>query len=130
MLNQTNGLWYNCFFTAKKRRERRKRIAALAIFICLISVFTLSHFGFSKRLDETLEHWGKEQTLDDVVRAIRIYRPDIIVSRFHGKTRDGHGNHQAAGLLSIEAFRAVGDSNRFPHHFKDGLRQCQHQSHE
>jgi LmbE family N-acetylglucosaminyl deacetylase len=74
----------------------------------------VADFGFSKRLDETLEHWGKDVALADVVRAIRKVRPDVIVSRFHGGPRDGHGNHQAAGLLTREAFKLAADPNAFP----------------
>jgi LmbE family N-acetylglucosaminyl deacetylase len=74
----------------------------------------VADFGFSKRLDETLEHWGKDVALADVVRAIRKVRPDVIVSRFHGSPRDGHGNHQAAGLLTREAFKLAADPNAFP----------------
>jgi len=74
----------------------------------------VADFGFSKRLDETLEHWGKDVALADVVRAIRKVRPDVIVSRFHGGPRDGHGNHQAAGLLTREAFKIAADPNAFP----------------
>jgi LmbE family N-acetylglucosaminyl deacetylase len=85
----------------------------------------VTDFGFSKRMDETLEHWGKDTALGDVVRAVRLYRPDIIVSRFHGLPRDGHGNHQTAGLLSREVFRAAADPNRFPEHLKEGLRPWQ-----
>jgi LmbE family N-acetylglucosaminyl deacetylase len=82
-------------------------------------------FGFSKRLDETLEHWGKDAILADVVRAIRAYRPDVIISRFHGAARDGHGNHQAAGLLTREAFKLAADPQAFPEQLKDGLRAWQ-----
>ncbi len=78
----------------------------------------MADFGFSKRLDETLEHWGKENVLRDMVRAVRTYKPDIIISRFHGKARDGHGNHQAAGLLSLEVFKAAADPKLFP---EDGV---------
>src|SRR5215510_7727600 len=74
----------------------------------------VADFGFSKRLDETLEHWGKDVALADVVRAIRKVRPDVIVSRFHGSPRDGHGNHQAAGQLTREAFKLAADPNAFP----------------
>ncbi len=74
----------------------------------------MADFGFSKRLDETLEHWGKENVLRDMVRAVRTYKPDIIISRFHGKARDGHGNHQAAGLFSFEVFKAAADPKMFP----------------
>ncbi|MCS7156345.1 MAG: PIG-L family deacetylase [Blastocatellia bacterium] len=82
-------------------------------------------FGFSKRLDETLEKWGRETVLRDVVRVIRLYRPDIIISRFRGDPSDGHGNHQAAGVITREAFRAAADPNRFPEHFAEGLRPWQ-----
>ncbi len=74
----------------------------------------MADFGYSKRLGETLEHWGKENVLRDMVRAVRTYKPDIIISRFHGKARDGHGNHQAAGLLSFEVFKAAADPKVFP----------------
>ncbi len=82
-------------------------------------------FGFSKRLDETLEKWGRDTVLADVVRVIRLYRPDIIISRFQGNPQDGHGNHQTAGLMSQEGFRAAADPDRFPEHFREGLRPWQ-----
>jgi LmbE family N-acetylglucosaminyl deacetylase len=71
-------------------------------------------FGFSKRLDETFEHWNREELLRDAVRVVREYRPDIIIARFHGASRDGHGNHQAAGVIATEVFRAAADAKRFP----------------
>ena len=82
-------------------------------------------FGFSKRLDETLDHWGKEEILRDAVRVIRLYRPDVIVSRFQGTPRDGHGNHQAAGAVTEEAYAAAADPERFPEQLREGLRPWQ-----
>lgn len=82
-------------------------------------------FGFSKRLDETLEHWGKDEVLRDAVRVIRLYRPDVIVSRFQGTPADGHGNHQAAGVITQEAFTAAADPERFPEQLREGLRPWQ-----
>jgi LmbE family N-acetylglucosaminyl deacetylase len=79
-------------------------------------------FGFSKTADETFQKWqGHEIALADMVRVIRTFRPDVIVSRFGGTDRDGHGNHQASGILSREAFRAAADPNRFPEQIKEGL---------
>ncbi len=105
---------------------RTEELLAAGRYYGVDQMFTrVTDFGFSKRLDETLEHWGKEVVLRDVVHAIRKYRPDIIISRFHGKPRDGHGNHQTAGLMSAEAFRAAADPNAFPEHFKEGLRPWQ-----
>src|ERR671924_1303291 len=102
---------------------RTEELLAAGRYYGVDQMFTrVTDFGFSKRLDETLEHWGREVVLGDVVHAIRMYRPDIIVSRFHGKQRDGHGHHQAAGLMSIEAFQTAADPTRFPEHFQEGLR--------
>ncbi len=105
---------------------RTEELLAAGRYYGVDQMFTrVTDFGFSKRLDETLEHWGKELVLGDVVHAIRLYRPDVILSRFHGKPRDGHGNHQAAGLLSAEAFKAAADPNAFPEQLKKGLRTWQ-----
>ena len=82
-------------------------------------------FGYSKRLDETLEKWDKEMLLEDMVRLIRQYRPDVIISRYQGNRQDGHGHHQASGVVTLEAFRAAGDANRFPEHFEEGLHPWQ-----
>src|SRR5262245_7391121 len=105
---------------------RTEELLAAGRYYGVDQMFTrVTDFGFSKRLDETLEHWGKDVTLEDVVHAVRIYRPDVIIARFHGKPRDGHGNHQAAGLMALQAFKAAADPNRFPEHFKEGLRPWQ-----
>jgi LmbE family N-acetylglucosaminyl deacetylase len=71
-------------------------------------------FGYSKSLDETWEHWPRDSILKDVVRVVRRFRPQIIVSVFSGTPNDGHGQHQAAGWAALEAFAAAGDSTRFP----------------
>jgi LmbE family N-acetylglucosaminyl deacetylase len=70
-------------------------------------------FGYAKTLDETWEQWPRDTILKDVVRIVRRFRPQIIVSIFSGLPRDGHGQHQAAGWAAREAFAAAGDSTRF-----------------
>jgi LmbE family N-acetylglucosaminyl deacetylase len=67
-------------------------------------------FGFSKNLDDTWAHWPRDTILKDVVRVVRRFRPQIIVSIFSGTPRDGHGQHQAAAWAAIEAFRVAGDA--------------------
>ncbi len=86
---------------------------------------TVIDYGYSKRLDEALDKWGKDNVLRDVVRIIRMERPLVLVSRFQGNQRDGHGNHQTAGLITVEAFRAAGDPNRFPEQLKEKLQPWQ-----
>src|SRR4029450_1104146 len=105
---------------------RTEELLAAGRYYGVDQMFTrVTDFGFSKRLDETLAHWGREVVLGDVVHAIRLYRPDILISRYHGTPRDGHGHHQAAGLMSLEAFKAAADPNRFPEHLQEGLRPWQ-----
>ena len=82
----------------------------------------VADFGFSKNPEETFQQWkGHDVVLGDMVRVIRTFRPDVLVSRFGGTERDGHGNHQASGIISKEAFRAAADPNRFPEQIKEGL---------
>ena len=82
-------------------------------------------FGYSKRLDETLEKWDYQMLLEDMVRLIRLYRPDVVISRFQGNRQDGHGHHQVSGVVTLEAFRAAGDADRFPEHLSEGLQPWQ-----
>lgn len=70
-------------------------------------------FGYSKNVEETWKNWDREQILRDVVWHIRRLRPHVIIARFQGAPRDGHGHHQASGLLAREAFAAAADPERF-----------------
>ena len=64
-------------------------------------------FGYSKSSDETMQIWGHEAILADVVWVIRRFQPDVILLRFSGTPRDGHGHHQSSAILGKEAFGAV-----------------------
>ncbi len=86
----------------------------------------VADFGFSKSPDETFQKWGGHDTaLADVVRVIRTFRPDVLVARFSGTERDGHGHHQASSILAKEAFRAAADPKRFPEQISQGLEPWQ-----
>jgi len=71
-------------------------------------------FGFSKTADETFTKWPREKILADVVWNIRRFRPDVIVLRFSGTPRDGHGQHQVSAIVGREAFSAAADPSKFP----------------
>ena len=75
-------------------------------------------FGFTTSLPETLTDWGHDRILADVVWVIRQQRPDVIVLVFSGTAADGHGNHQAAGVLGKEAYEAAADPTKFPEQLK------------
>ena len=86
----------------------------------------VADFGFSKNPEETFQKWGGHDTaLADVVRVIRIFRPDVLVARFSGTERDGHGHHQASSILAKEAFRAAADPKRFPEQIAEGIQPWQ-----
>src|SRR6185312_15466849 len=68
-------------------------------------------FGFSKDYRETLNIWGKDDVLGDVVRVIRTFRPDVIINRFSTQPGNTHGHHTASAVLSTEAFKLAGDPN-------------------
>lgn len=71
-------------------------------------------FGYSKTLAETLRNWDRDAVVRDLVRIIREERPHLVLARFQGNPQDGHGHHQAAGLLARDAYRAAGDSALYP----------------
>ena len=82
-------------------------------------------YGFSKTRAEAAEKWTEQTPLADMVRAIRLYRPLVIISRFSGTPADGHGHHQLAGYLTPIAFKAAADPNQFPEQLKEGLHPWQ-----
>ena len=79
-------------------------------------------FGFSKTLDETLQHWPMDSILEDAVAIVRAFRPQVIIAVFTGTPADGHGHHQYSGVIAREVFDAAADSVRFPASRVGGLK--------
>ena len=54
----------------------------------------------------------KNEVLNDVVKVIRKFQPDVIINRFNaesaGKT---HGHHTSSAMLSLEAFDLAADAS-------------------
>ena len=71
-------------------------------------------FGFSKDYRETLKIWDRQQVLADVVRVIRSFRPDVVITRFSPEPGNTHGHHTASAVLALEAFKLAGDPKAFP----------------
>jgi LmbE family N-acetylglucosaminyl deacetylase len=71
-------------------------------------------FGFSKDYRETLRIWDRQQVLSDIVRVIREFRPDIVITRFSPLPGRTHGHHTASTVLALEAFNLAGDAKAFP----------------
>src|ERR1700677_2633704 len=71
-------------------------------------------FGFSKDYRETLRIWDQQQVLSDMVRVIRQFRPDVVITRFSPVPGRTHGHHTASTVLALEAFKLAGDTTAFP----------------
>lgn len=71
-------------------------------------------FGYSKTAKETLEFWDKDKILSDVVRVIRRFQPDLIITRFPPDDRAGHGHHTASAQLALEAFDLAANPEAYP----------------
>lgn len=82
-------------------------------------------FGYSKSPEETFAKWGRAEVLGDVVRVIRTFRPDVIVTRFATDGSGGHGHHTASALLAHEAFDLAADPSAFPEQIAEGLEPWQ-----
>jgi LmbE family N-acetylglucosaminyl deacetylase len=66
-------------------------------------------FGYSKTPEETERIWG-DQVLEDMVRVIRAFRPNVVINGWGG-VHGGHGHHQASGLLTPKAVQLAADSS-------------------
>src|SRR5438034_6141466 len=71
-------------------------------------------FGYSKDYRETERIWDRQAVLADIVRVIRGFRPDVIVTRFSPQPGDTHGHHTASAVLALEAFNLAADPQAFP----------------
>ncbi len=85
-----------------------------------VQFFTRANdFGFSKNAAETFTLWGKEEILSDVVRIMRQFKPDIILTRFPPDERAGHGQHTASAVLAQEAFDLTNRADYLPEQVKE-----------
>jgi len=76
-------------------------------------------FGYSKNPEETFGHWSYEESMSDMVWAIRKLRPDIVINRFDHRTSGRtHGHHTATAILGYESFDISGDPEFFPYQLK------------
>jgi LmbE family N-acetylglucosaminyl deacetylase len=71
-------------------------------------------FGFSKDYADTLKRWDRRQVVSDMVRVIREFRPDLLITRFSTVPGTTHGHHTASAVLAVEAFKLAGDPTAFP----------------
>jgi len=104
---------------------RSEELAAVHRYDGADQYFTRAYeFGYSFSVDETFDKWGKDEILGDVVKVIRMTRPDVILTM----NRDGQAggqHHMASARLAHEAFRVAADPTRYPEQIRAGLRPWQ-----
>jgi len=100
-----------------REAELRQCLEKLGVRFCYF--LDQADFAYTESLAITLEKWGHEELLRRLVRHVRALRPEIILTMNPAPSPGQHGNHQAAGLLAIEAFSAAADPTRFSEQLKD-----------
>ncbi|MEW6207202.1 MAG: PIG-L family deacetylase [Acidobacteriota bacterium] len=86
---------------------RAARLAGADVYL-----LGLRDFGHAKTAEEALKVWGRETTLARLTRAVRLIKPDCIITSHDADA--GLGQHRALAQLMIEAFDAAGDEKLFP----------------
>ncbi len=92
--------------------EARRALAFLGIHNVW---FLPGHDTPGQNVLRSLDSWNHGRALDDVVRLVRITRPDVILTWLPDPVvGENHDDHQASSVLAVEAFDAAGDPTIFP----------------
>src|ERR1700704_4888034 len=69
----------------------------------------------SQNVLQSLANWDHGASLEQLVRLVRLTRPEVILTFLPGTfIGEDHGDHQASGVLATEAFDLAGDPALFP----------------
>src|SRR5579862_2071318 len=69
----------------------------------------------SQNVLQSLGQWRHGLALEEVVRIVRLTRPEVIITWLPGFfIGENHGDHQASGVLATEAFDIAGDPSVYP----------------
>ena len=75
---------------------------------------------------QSLANWEHGAALEQMVRLVRLTRPEVILTFLPGTfIGEDHGDHQAAGVLATEAFDLAGDPTVFPSQVAVPLRRLE-----
>src|SRR5580692_9282727 len=75
--------------------------------------------GYLKSPEQAMKVWDG-LALEDMVRVIRAYRPDVVINGWGG-VHSGHGHHQASGILTPQAVVAAADPKMYSEQLAEGL---------
>lgn len=90
---------------ALRTLEHRK---AAELYGVRVRYTSFADFGYSKDVEETWRNWDRKLLFKEVQDIVNEVRPHIVMARFTGTPRDGHGQHQASGLMATDAFEKPG----------------------
>src|SRR6266487_1510310 len=69
----------------------------------------------SQNVLQSLANWDHGAVLEQLVRLVRLTRPEVILTFLPGTfIGENHGDHQASGVLATEAFDLASDPTAFP----------------
>ena len=75
---------------------------------------------------QSLANWNHGAALENLVRVVRLTRPEVILTFLPGTfIGEDHGDHQASGVLATEAFDLAGDPAAFPSQVAAPLRRLE-----
>lgn len=101
---------------------RSEELAAVHRYDAVRQYFSRAfEFGYSFSVEETLQKWGREEILGDIVRVIRTVRPHVILT-MNPSGAGGGQHHQASAQLAADAFRLAGDPSQYSDQIEEGLR--------
>jgi LmbE family N-acetylglucosaminyl deacetylase len=74
----------------------------------------------------SLANWEHGAALEQLVRLIRLTRPEVVLTFLPGTfIGEDHGDHQAAGVVATEAFDLAGDPTVFPNQVAEPLKRLE-----
>lgn len=106
------GLEQAAALGAVREIEARKAVATLGI----TNVWFLgAPDTYSQNVLRSLETWNHGSSLWQMVRLVRLTRPQVILTWMPAfSVGENHGDHQAASVLATEAFDMAADPTVFP----------------
>ena len=100
-------------------REEEERRSLAMLGVDSPHFLGLRDFYFTLSAEETLEKWGGPAFVCDVVRLVRVRRPEIIVTMWPGPGT--HGQHQMAARAATLAYNSAGDPKYCPEQLAEGV---------
>ncbi|MFQ5927014.1 MAG: PIG-L deacetylase family protein, partial [Terriglobia bacterium] len=102
------------------RIRTRELEAAARIYGAEVRFLGALDFGYSKSVEETLERWDEAALVERLVRVLRELKPDVVIAHWTPEAPAG-AHHQAAGIVSRQAYALVGDPAAYPEQQAAGL---------